>query len=115
MLQLVLLAILLSIEISLVVSVSVLQVSMSSTIPILPEPVRNATLNALLVLLLLLSVLLVTLTKTEFKVLTQLEDKLAVVNQDSSQLLMVHVFNLTAMLILSVLNVNKASTYVFNA
>ena len=112
---LVLHATLLSIETLLVVFVSALQVSMSSTTPTLLELVKSATLNVLLALLLLLFVLLVTLTRTESRVLTQPEDKLVFVSLVSSQLLMDHVFSLTAMLILSAPSVSKVSTYAFSA
>ena len=95
-----------------VLSVTVWMDIMNSTTPTKQELARNVTQNARLALLHQLSALPATLAKEEWLELTPMDNRLASANQDSTQLLMVHAFNLTAMLILSVLNANRVLSYV---
>ena len=74
-----------------------------------------ATLNVLPAPLPLLFVPLATLTKTESKALIPKAARLVYVLLGSTQLLTVHASNPTAMLILSVQNASKVSSYVSNA
>jgi hypothetical protein len=89
--------------------------TMNFTMPINPVPAENVLLNVKHVQLHPPHAHHAISQEIDSLELMLQDVKLAFANLDSTPLLMVHVFNLTAMLILSVLNANKDLNYVFNA
>jgi hypothetical protein len=88
--------------------------TMSSTMPINPEPANPALRNALPAQLPQLHAQPVIPQRTELLVLMVQVIKLASASPDSTQLPTVHASNPTAMLILSALNASKDSSSAFN-
>lgn len=87
----------------------------NSITPTSPEPVKNATQNALPAQLPQPSALPATPPETEFPESTHQEDKPATVLQDTTPPSTDPASNPTVMLILSVLNANKASNFASSA